>query len=134
MSAGLNRVTLFGQLGADPELRHTQSGQPVLNMRLATTEMYFDRDRNKQERTEWHNVVLWGKRAEALSRFLRKGASLLVVGSLRSSEYEGRDGAKRTKVEVNAREVILAGSRGGRPGNEADRPTGIVADDDDVPF
>ena len=113
MSEGLNRVMLLGNLGQDPELRYTQSGQAVLNLRLATTEIYFDRDRNKKERTEWHSVVVWGKRAEALSKFLRKGSSLFVEGSIRNSSYEGKDGQKRYKTEISAKEIILTGGGGG---------------------
>ena len=81
MSEGLNRVMLLGNLGQDPELRYTQSGQAVLNMRLATTEVYFDRDRNKKERTEWHSVVVWGKRAEAASAAARHGPGGALMGA-----------------------------------------------------
>jgi single-strand DNA-binding protein len=119
MAEGLNRVMLLGNLGADPELRFTQGGQAVLNMRLATTESYLDRDRQRRERTEWHNVVVWGKRAEALSKFLTKGSSIFVEGSIRSSSFEGRDGQKRYKTEINAKEIILTGrGRGGGGGGD----------------
>ena len=80
MAEGLNRVLLLGNLGADPELRMTNGGQSVLKMRLATSESYLDRNRERKERTEWHNVVVWGRRAEALSKFLSKGSRLFVVG------------------------------------------------------
>lgn len=73
MAEGLNRVTLLGNLGADPELRYTQGGQAVLNIRLATTESYLDKDRVRKERTDWHAVVLWGKRGEALGSSSRRG-------------------------------------------------------------
>ncbi|MCC6213874.1 MAG: single-stranded DNA-binding protein [Polyangiaceae bacterium] len=115
MADGLNRVLLFGNLGADPELRTTSGGQSVLKMRLATTESYLDRDRVRQERTEWHNVVVWGKRAEALGRFLSKGSRLFVEGSLRTSSYEDKEGQKRWRTEVVASNVILGG-RGGERG------------------
>ena len=114
MAEGLNRVMLLGNLGQDPELRYTQSGSAVLNIRLATTESYMDREGNRQERTDWHNVVVWGKRAEGLSKFLRKGSSIFVEGSLRTSSFEGRDGQKRWKTEVNARNILLTGGGGGR--------------------
>jgi single-strand DNA-binding protein len=113
MAEGLNRVTLFGNLGADPELKMTSGGQAVLKMRLATTESYLDRNRTRQERTEWHNVVVWGKRAEALSKFLSKGSKLLVEGSLRTSSYDDREGNKRYRTEVVANNIILGGGRGG---------------------
>jgi single-strand DNA-binding protein len=111
MSEGLNRCILLGNLGADPELRYTQGGQAVMSLRMATTESYLDGDRNRKERTDWHNVVVWGKRAEGLSKILRKGSSILVEGSLRTSSYESRDGGKRYKTEVNARNVLLTGGR-----------------------
>jgi single-strand DNA-binding protein len=114
MAEGLNRVMLLGNLGADPELRYTQSGQAVLNMRIATTESYLDRNKVRQERTDWHNVVLWGKRGEALAKFLTKGTTIFVEGGLRTSSYDDKEGNKRYKTEVHATNVILAGrSRGG---------------------
>jgi single-strand DNA-binding protein len=116
MADGLNRVMLFGNLGADPELKMTSGGQAVLKMRLATTESYLDRNKQRQERTEWHSVVLWGKRAEALSKFLSKGSRLFIEGGLRTSSYEDRDGNKRYKTEVVATNVILTGGRGGSGG------------------
>ena len=115
MAEGLNRVLLLGNLGADPELKMTSGGTAVLKMRLATTETYLDRSKVRQERTEWHNVVIWGKRAEALGKFLTKGSRLFVEGGLRTSSYEDRDGNKRYKTEIVANNVILAGS-GGRGG------------------
>ncbi|HEY3236190.1 MAG TPA: single-stranded DNA-binding protein [Polyangiaceae bacterium] len=113
MAEGLNRVFLFGNLGADPELRVTQTGQSVLKLRLATTESYLDRDRVRQERTEWHRVVIWGKRAEALSKFLTKGARVFVEGGLRTSSYE-KDGIKRYSTDIVASNIILGGRGGGR--------------------
>src|SRR5215218_4201750 len=120
MSEGLNRVMLLGNLGADPELRFTQGGQAVLNLRLATTETYLDKDKVRKERTDWHNVVIWGKRGEALAKILGKGSSIFVEGSLRTSSYDDRDGNKRYKTEVIANNIILAGGRGrGGPMDEA---------------
>jgi len=117
MAEGLNRVMLLGNLGADPELRYTQSGQAVLNMRLATTESYLDRNKVRQERTDWHNVVLWGKRGEALAKFLTKGSTLFVEGGLRTSSYDDKEGNKRYKTEIHATNIILAGrGRGGGGG------------------
>src|SRR5215468_1859520 len=113
MAEGLNRVMLLGNLGADPELRMTNGGQAVLKMRLATSETYLDRNRVRQERTEWHRVVVWGKRAEALSKFLTKGSRLFVEGGLRTSSYE-KEGIKRYTTEIVASEIIMAGGRGGR--------------------
>lgn len=116
MAEGLNRVLLMGNLGADPELRTTSGGQAVLKMRLATTESYVDKNRVRQERTEWHNVVVWGRRAEALGKFLTKGSRLFIEGGLRTSSYDDRDGNKRYRTEIVASNVILAGGGGGRGG------------------
>lgn len=108
MAEGLNKVMLLGNLGADPELKVTQGGQAVLKLRLATTESYLDRNNTRQERTEWHSVTLWGKRGEALAKFLTKGERIFVEGSLRTSSYE-KDGEKRYRTEIVARNIILAG-------------------------
>jgi single-strand DNA-binding protein len=111
MADGLNRVMLLGNLGADPELRFTQGGQAVLNMRLATTESYLDKDKVRRERTDWHNVVVWGKRGEALAKILTKGSSVFIEGSLRTSSYDDKDGNKRYKTEINASNILITGSR-----------------------
>src|SRR5258706_1282964 len=111
MSSGLNKVMLLGHLGADPELKITAGGHAVLKMRLATAETYLDRSGAWQERTEWHTVTVWGKRAEALAKILAKGACVFLEGSLRTSSYE-RNGEKRYQTEIVALNVILTG-RGG---------------------
>ncbi|MBN2193159.1 MAG: single-stranded DNA-binding protein [Polyangiaceae bacterium] len=156
MAEGLNRVMLMGNLGADPELKMTSGGQAVLKMRLATSETYLDRNRVRQERTEWHNVVVWGKRAEALGKFLTKGSRLFVEGGLRTTSYEDRDGNKRYRTEIVANNIILAGGGGGGGGGGVARgrgpsdspppdddygpPPGFEppdaggGDDDDIPF
>ncbi len=113
----VNKVILIGNLGADPELRMTGGGQAVLKLRLATSESYLDKNRVRQERTEWHSIVVWGKRGEALSKFLTKGSRLFVEGSLRTSSYEV-EGQKRYRTEIVAREVILAGRGGGGGGRD----------------
>ena len=114
MSEGYCRVLLLGNLGADPELRFTQGGTGVLNMRVATTESYLDKDKQRQERTEWHTVVCWGKRGEGLAKFLKKGMGVFVEGSIRQSSYDDKDGVKRYKFEIYATEIIV--TRGDPPG------------------
>ena len=113
MAEGLNRVMLLGNLGQDPELRMTSGGQAVLKLRLATSETYLDRNKVRQERTEWHSVVVWGKRAEALSKFLTKGSRIFVEGGLRTSSYDDKEGHKRYRTEVVAQNIILSGGGGG---------------------
>ena len=110
MSEGMNRVILLGNLGADPELRFTGSGVPVLNLRLATSESFVDKNREVQERTEWHNVVFWGARAEGLAKVLGKGDCVLVEGTMRTTSYE-KDGLKRYRTEVIGRELRFTGRR-----------------------
>ena len=146
MADGLNRVMLLGNLGADPELRMTNGGQAVLKLRLATSESYLDRDRTRKERTEWHSVTVWGKRAEALSKFLSKGSRIFVEGSIRTSNYEDREGVKRYRTEVVARDIILSGGgerRGGgsAPSSSSTSGGGGYSDEDyggdsdeDIPF
>jgi single-strand DNA-binding protein len=111
MADGLNRVMLLGNLGADPELRFTQGGQAVLNMRLATTESYLDKDKVRRERTDWHNVVVWGKRGEALAKILTKGSSVFIEGGLRTSSYDNKEGQKVYKTEIHANNILLTGNR-----------------------
>src|SRR5437868_6544315 len=112
MAEGLNKVMLLGNLGADPELKMTQGGQAVLKLRLATTETYLDKNQTRQERTEWHSVTMWGKRGEALSKFLQKGDRIFVEGGLRTSSYE-KNGEKRYSTEIHATNIILGGGGAG---------------------
>jgi single-strand DNA-binding protein len=131
MAEGLNRVLLLGNLGADPELRMTSGGQAVLKLRLATSETYLDRNKVRQERTEWHNVVVWGKRAEALGKILSKGSRIFVEGGLRTSSYDDREGNKRYKTEIVAQNIILSGGGGGGGGGRRSEGGGGAPHDDD---
>lgn len=124
MSQGLNRVMLIGNLGADPELRYAGNGEAVLNMRLAVTERWKDKNGDKQERTEWCTVVMWGKRAEALSKHLGKGQSIYVEGSLSTRAWEDKEGNKRTTTEIRARDLLfLGGARGDVQRQERSEPS-----------
>lgn len=144
MADGLNKVMLLGNLGADPELRMTPGGTAVLNLRLATSESYLDRNKERQERTEWHSIVVWGRRAEALAKILTKGSRVFVEGGLRTSSYE-KDGLKRYRTEINATNIILAGGARGSDrtqesapqtggGNYPEEDYGGSGADDDIPF
>jgi single-strand DNA-binding protein len=123
MAEGLNRVMLLGNLGADPELRMTSGGQAVLKLRLATSETYLDRNKVRQERTEWHSVIVWGRRGEALAKILAKGSRIFVEGGLRTSSYDDKEGHKRYKTEVVANNIILSGGGRGGP-RPSDGPGG----------
>jgi single-strand DNA-binding protein len=148
MAEGLNRVILIGNLGQDPELRFTQSNQGVLSLRMATTESYFDTNtKERKEITEWHTVVVWGKRGEALNKILSKGSRIAVEGRLKTRSWDDKNGGgKRYATDVVANNVILLGGRGegGRGGGGHDPgPAGYdqsgfggpdVPGDDDIPF
>lgn len=144
MAEGLNRALLMGNLGADPELRMTNGGNAVLKIRLATSERYLDKDRNRQERTEWHSCIVWGKRAEALAKILTKGSRIFVEGSLRTTSWEDKDGNKRYRTEIVAQNILLQGDgKGGQRSQAApdtshpdDAPVEDLGDDDldGVPF
>jgi len=114
MAEGLNRVTLIGNLGADPELKYTQGGQGVLRLRLATTESYVNRAGERQQRTDWHTVNVWGKRGEALNNILSKGRSICVEGRIQYRQWEDKDGNKRNSTEIVAQNIVLLSGGGGR--------------------
>jgi single-strand DNA-binding protein len=110
MSNGMNRVMLVGNVGATPEVRKTDTGTQLMQMRLATTESYLDKQNQRQEKTEWHDVVVWGTRADSLSKVIEKGSTVFVDGALHTSSYE-REGQKRYRTEVVARDVRFLGGR-----------------------
>ncbi len=121
MAEGLNKVMLIGNLGADPEIKYTQGGQAILKLRLATTERYVTKGGERQDRTEWHSIVIWGNRAEALNKILQKGRTIYVEGRLQTSSWDDKDGTKRYKTEINANQILLLGSgRGGGGGGGED--------------
>lgn len=111
--ASVNKAILIGNLGRDPELRYTQGGQAVANFSIATTERYSNREGERQERTEWHNIVTWGKTAENCAQYLSKGSSCYVEGRLQTREWEDKEGNKRRTTEVVAQLVQFIGGRGG---------------------
>ena len=106
----VNRVILAGNLGSDPELRHTESGTAVASMRIATNEHWTDKGGEKKERTEWHRVVVWGKQAEICKEHLAKGRPVLVEGRLRTRDYTDKENVKRYITEIHADRVQFLGS------------------------
>ena len=143
----VNKVILIGNLGQDPELRYTPSGQPVCSMRLATRETWTGRDGQRAERTEWHTVVVWGKQGENCARYLSKGRQVYIEGRIQTRSWEGRDGQKRYRTEIVANQVVFlqGGSRAGEPTPPTPAPETPADDfdasppatdfgDDDIPF
>ena len=146
--ASVNKVILIGNLGKDPEIRYTQGGEPIANFSLATNEVWNDKAGQRQERTEWHRVEVFGKQAQVVRDFLTKGRSVYLEGSVRYDEWTDKDGNKRntTKIRVsgpNSRVVLLGskgdgGPRGGPSAGPSSEPPpagdDFQASDDDVPF
>lgn len=142
----LNKVLLIGNLGKDPELRFTPAGRGVARFPVATSEQWTDQSGERQERTEWHNVVVWGKQAETCAQYLAKGRQVFIEGSVRSRQYDDKDGNKRYITEIIAQRVQFLGGRGGDGGGGAARgggggggmgdvpPPESSAEDDDIPF
>jgi single-strand DNA-binding protein len=148
----VNKVILVGRLGRDPEVRFTSSGQPVANFSMATDETYKDRAGERQKRTEWHKIVVWGKQAEIAQKYLRKGSLIFLEGRIQTREYTDRDQNKRTSFEIVCNNFRMLGGRGdsapagggGAPGEEAEAhapaapaeefgQSGEVSDED-IPF
>jgi single-strand DNA-binding protein len=138
----LNKVMLIGNLGKDPEVRFTGGGRAVARFPLATSEVWNDADGQRQERTEWHNIVVWGKQAETCGQYLAKGRQVFVEGSIRTRQYDDKEGNRRYITEVTAQRVQFLGggarggaeSRGGGMAEEAPGATAAAPEDDDIPF
>ena len=116
--SSVNRVILVGHLGADPEMRYTQGGQAVCNLRVATSESWTDKEGQKQERTEWHGIAVWGKQAEFCGNYLSKGRQVYIEGRLQTREYTDKEGIARKVWEIQADRVnaLGGGSRDGDGG------------------
>ena len=142
--SGVNKVILVGNLGANPELRYTQGQQAVANLRIATTEKWTDKSGQKQEATEWHRVVVWGRQAEICGQYLTKGRQVYVEGRIRTRQWQDQQGQKRFTTEIVARNVQMLGGRGERaaddPGATVPPDESTIRDDfgggpdDDIPF
>lgn len=116
MAGGVNKVILIGNLGADPEVRFTPGGQAVANFRIATNESWTDKQGQKQERTEWHRIVVWGKLAELCGEYLKKGRQAYVEGRLQTREWTDKEGKKNYTTEIVANTVQFLGGSGGGAG------------------
>jgi single-strand DNA-binding protein len=138
--ASVNKAIILGNLGKDPELRYTPSGQAVTSLRIATTEKYKDKSGVLQSRTEWHNVVCWGRLAEIARDYLKKGSPVYIEGRIQYRSYDDKDGIKRYQTDIVATGMQLLGSRQSgagesAPAEPADIPEPQVSsDDDDLPF
>ena len=142
----VNKVILVGNLGRDAEVRFTPGGQPVATLNLATTEQWNDKEGQRQEKTEWHRIVLWGKQAESLQQYLVKGKQIYVEGRLQTRQWDDKEGVKRYTTEIKADRITLLGSAGGggRSGGGFDRDAGgshtgqmnepTDVPEDDIPF
>ena len=134
----VNKVILIGNLGRDPEVRSTPSGQPVATFSVATNRRWKTRDGERREETEWHNVECWGRQAEVAGQYLRKGSKLFVEGRIKTDSWDDREtGAKRYKTKIVCENFQMLSARGdmeaGGPGPEGPDPGG-GPQDDDIPF
>jgi single-strand DNA-binding protein len=152
VNMAINKAILVGNLGKDPELRYTASGQAVATFSLATTEKFKNKGGEQQERTEWHNIVAWGPLAEICGKYLVKGKQVYVEGRIQSRSYDDRDGNKRYVTEIVISDMQMLGGRPGEDaGGAAARPARAAAaaptrepiavpedapfnPDDDIPF
>src|SRR5215469_15251842 len=146
----VNKVLLIGNLGRDPEVRYLPSGNPVANFSIATSENFTDRNGSKQEKTDWHNIVVYGKQAENCGQYLKKGRQVFIEGRISYRNYEAKDGSgKRYVTEIVAQSVQFLGGRAGAgadapadfgPGRGGGAPSSgggddfAPMDDEDIPF
>ncbi len=147
--SGVNKVILIGNLGNDPELRHTPSGTPVANFRIATNEVFTNRDGERDQRTEWHRIVAFGRLAEICGQYLKKGKQVYIEGRLRTREWEDQSGNRRFTTEITATQMVMLGRAGDVPYTadtadtaeetqaapaEEESAKVSVEEDDDLPF
>ena len=114
--ASVNKVIIIGNLGRDPEMRYMPSGDAIANLRIATTDTWKDKEGNKQEATEWHSVVFFGKQAEICGQYLKKGGAVYVEGSLRTRKWQDKEGNDRYTTEIRGDRMQMLGGRGGGGG------------------
>jgi len=152
MAKSVNKVILIGRLGKDPELKYTSSGVPFCRFSMATDDVWNDKNSGeRQEKTEWHNIVAWDRLAEICNQYLTKGRLVYIEGSLQTREWDDQDGNKRRTPEVRARDMVMLGNNtgegaGGPPrraaaaesmgggGSVSSSPNTSTITDDDIPF
>ena len=138
----LNKAQIIGRLGKDPDVRYTQSGQPICNLSVATDESYIDQQSNKVQRTEWHKIVVYGKPAEACGNYLAKGSLVFVEGSLQTRKWQDQQGQDRYTTEIKAQRVQFLdrktetghGNTAGTGAGSGDAFPSDANDMDEVPF
>ncbi len=140
MSRGtVNKAILIGRLGADPEIRYTPAGRAVTSLRIATNEIWKSKDGQQQDKTEWHNIVLWDKLAEISAEFLKKGSHVYIEGRIQTRTWEAQDGTQRRTTEIVAQQMQMLEKKGGESGGaytQGEPPVeeGIEAGGSDLPF
>jgi len=142
MPKGINKVILIGHLGRDPEVRYSNEGKAIANISLATSESWKDKSGQKQEKTEWHRVVFWGRLAEIVGEYLNKGAPVYVEGKITTRKWQDKEGKDRYVTEIMAKEMQMLGGRSEnpppqketKPVSEADARKAEDEFDDDIPF
>ncbi len=152
--ASVNKVILIGNLGKDPEVRHLQDGVAVARFPIATSESYKDKTGARQERTEWHNIVVWRGLAEVAEKYLKKGQSVYIEGKIRTNNYQDKEGVQRYSIEIVADNMTMLGGGGGRTegggngqeaggnynsggnnaGSKAEMSANFESEPDDLPF
>ncbi len=140
MAGSINKVILVGRLGQDPEVRFTQGGTAVANLRIATDETWKDQNGERQQRTEWHTVVVWRRLAEISGQYLSKGRLVYIEGKLQTRSWQDREGNKRYSTEIQADNMVMLGGRSeegqaappAQPAAAASPDSGTT--DDDIPF
>jgi len=142
--ASLNKVMLIGNLGKDPEMKYTPSGQAVATFSLATTSKWKNKEGNAQENTQWHNIKVWGRQAEIAQQYLKKGRQIYVEGRLETRSYDDKDGNRKWFTEVIAMQFLMLGNKrddaggggdyGGGAGQPQPQPSTPMGEEDDLPF
>ncbi|SRR5258708_6872325 len=135
----VNKVVLVGRLGRDPEKFSTKAGTDVANFSMATDESYKDKDGGRHKRTEWHRIIVWGKSAEIVVKYLKKGSLVFVDGRIQSREWKDKEGVKRLAYEIVANNFRMLGDKPkfGLPGDDHEQAAsepGYVPKDEDIPF